>query len=106
MRKQKINWFFSTSGSCSVAFPALSGEEAPISPTPGAPSTMLQVGWDLVARLVFCDGPTSRPLTVCLSFPESHSAFTPCLHCRAEDLSKCCVNTRPPYDNYRIKNLI
>lgn len=29
MRKQKINWFFSTSGSCSVAFPALSGEEAP-----------------------------------------------------------------------------
>lgn len=28
MRKQKINWFFSTSGSCSVALPSLSGEEA------------------------------------------------------------------------------
>lgn len=28
MRKQKINWFFPTSRSCSVAFPSLSGDEA------------------------------------------------------------------------------
>lgn len=27
MRRQKINWFFSTSESCSVAFPSLSGDE-------------------------------------------------------------------------------
>lgn len=105
------------SGSCSVAFPSLSGDEAQdhvlmcgaqvspaAKPVHGAPSTMLQVGWDLVARPGFCDGPASMPVTVCLSFPESNGAFTPCLHCRAEDLSKCCVNTRPPYDNYRIKN--
>lgn len=28
MRRQKINWFFSTSESCSVASPSLSGDEA------------------------------------------------------------------------------
>lgn len=28
MRKQKINWLFPTSRSCSVAFPSLSGYEA------------------------------------------------------------------------------
>lgn len=70
----------------------------------GAPSTMLKMGRDLVPRPGFCDGLNSMPLTACLSFPVSNSTFTAHLPGRAEDLSKCCVNTRPPYDNYRIKN--
>ena len=65
---------------------------------------MLQVGGDLMARSGLWDGPTSMPLTVCLSFPEPNSAFAAHLSYRAEDLSKCCVNTRPPYNDYRVKN--
>lgn len=68
------------------------------------PSTVLQMGRDLVTRPGFCDSPTSVPLTTCLSFRESKSPFIAYLPRRAEDLSKCCVNARLPYDNYRIKN--
>lgn len=65
---------------------------------------MLQLGRDVVMRPGFCKGPTTTPLTVCLSFPESNSPFTTYLFCMVKDLSRCCVNARPPYDNYRIKN--
>lgn len=76
------------SGSCSVAFPSLSGDEAqnhvlvcraPVSPAPKVP-TELQVHHCRRSgpghRPDFCDGLNSMPLTGCLSFPESKSEFS------------------------------
>lgn len=100
------------SRSCSVAFPSLSRDEVqnqvlirgdPVSPVPKMP-TGLHVQCCRGVGPGFCGGPTSTPLTVSLSSLEYNSPFPAYLFCTAQDLSKCCVNARPPYDNSRIKN--
>lgn len=104
MRKQKINWFFPTSRSCSVAFPSLSGDEAQnhvlmcrtlVSPAPQ------KCPLDSKYSVADGSGPGHQAwllrwshlcaLTTCLSFRESKGPFIAYLPHRAEIkvLCKC-----------------